>query len=127
MNNSRIRSRSGAIPALRSVSSTMGEMIVTGCALLIRASLYLLECILMSFSDGIECGCYTKKYRGVQPKILTETFIPRASRAGLPSKEASYAPLERVDPSTPGPALPSPSGHPWQQSRHLQSDRKSVV
>src|SRR5688572_33333285 len=75
MNISMMRSRSGAMPAIRNVSSTMGEMIVTGCARLIRASLYLLECILMSCPDGASAAVIPRSGEGVQPKILTKTLL----------------------------------------------------
>src|SRR5438067_12442396 len=80
MNRSRICSRSEGTPAVRSVSSTTGVMIVPGCARLISGSRNLLECILT------KCAQYTITAHSVQCSMFnsTHTFVGLAvARSGL--------------------------------------------
>src|SRR3954470_2005713 len=59
-----MRSRSGAIPALRSASSTSGRMAVMGCARLIEEPLNWIECIFIQLSGPLSaCRIYTTKWR----------------------------------------------------------------
>src|SRR5437762_14112518 len=71
MNRSRISSRIEGTPAMRKVSSTIGVMIVTGCARLIIGSRNLLECILT------KCAQYTISTYTVQCSIFesAHTFV----------------------------------------------------
>src|SRR5207247_4842903 len=80
MNRSRICSRIAGTPAMRSVSSTTGVMIVTGSARLINGSRNLLECILT------KCAQYTISTHTVQSSMFnsTHTFVGLAvARTGL--------------------------------------------
>src|SRR3989442_9866194 len=67
MNRSRICSRIEGTPAMRSVSSTTGVIIVTGCARLISGSRNLLECILT------KCAQYTISTNTVQSSMFNST------------------------------------------------------
>src|SRR5437867_12265765 len=87
MNLSRICSRIAGTPAMRSVSSTTGVIIVTGCARLISGSRNLLECILTKWAQ------YTITAHAVQCSMFnsTHTFVGLAIAKTGAEKSVRYA------------------------------------